>query len=299
VALSAVIALLEIAPGGAQTKQTNDQPTAQRPANNQGFKEVPSTLATPKAPLPTIEELLKKDPKAAVEAVAEILGMVRGPRRGTTSVNIIEYIGTGTMSEPEAGKTWRDYKLTHITMDLDFVIPAARVQIERSGPDGRPQRQIQVVAAKQAWNEEKPGINGTSMTGASEERVRQIWLSPQGAMWAALRASEQPGNVHLANEGGRLTISFSLSGEPTKMFLNSALLPEKVQIQARSAAYGAQMLQATYSGYKDFYGYLLQCPRRMTYAAGDHTILDLNVTECIVNPYVIFPMPGNMAKASQ
>ena len=186
-----------------------------------------STFATPKVPLPTTDELLKKDPKVAVGIVAEVLGMVRGVQRTTTDVNIMEYGGSGMMSEPSEGGSWREYKLTRLTMGVDFVIPAARVDMERVGPDGRPQRHIQVVAAKQAWNEEKPGINGSAVTGATDDRVRLIWLSPHGAMWGALRALDTPGSLRLANEGGRLTMSYSLNGEPIKLFLNAAHLPEK------------------------------------------------------------------------
>jgi hypothetical protein len=82
------------------------------------------------------------------------------------------------------------------------------------------------------------------------------------------------------------------------VFLTAGLLPERVAIQARSSAYGDTVLEAAYAQYKDFEGYLFQCPSRMVQKAGGRTILDLTVTNCVVNPYVIFPVPANMARTN-
>ena len=266
------------------------------------------SLASKKLVIPTTDELIKRGPKVAVDTVAEVLGMVRGPQRNTKNVNKVEVVASGTMTERSADGTWRTYKVTRLTEAVDFVIPAVRLDVERSDPGARPQRQIQVVAGKQAWDEEKPGINGTPVAAAGvvEDRIRSIWLTPQGAMWGALRAAEGgESNVRLANEAGRVTISYSLNGEPLKLVLNANLLPEKIQIQARSAMYGETMIEASYSGYKDFgatplapEGFLAPCPSRITYKAGTRTIRDLTVSDCEINPYVIFPLPANMAKGS-
>ena len=262
------------------------------------------TLASKKVVLPTTDELIKKGPKVAVETAAEVLGMVRGPQRNTRGVNKIEVVASGTMAERAADGTWRDYKVKRITEAVDFVIPAARVDVERSGSSGGTQRQIEVVAETRAWDEEKPGINGTPVTNSVDDRLRMIWLTPQGAMWGALRAAEKDG-VKLANEAGHLAISYSLNGEPIKLLLDAKLLPEKVQLQAHSSRYGDTTLEATYTGYKDFAatpvvpeGFLAPCPSRITYKAAGRTIRDLTVSDCEINPYVIFPLPANMAKAS-
>jgi hypothetical protein len=259
-----------------------------------GAQGVPtSTLADRELVIPTTDELIKKGPKFAVETAAEVLGLVRGAQRSTTSVNTVELTGAGTIAEPADGK-WTQYRVTRLVAAFDFVIPAARVDMARSAPGARAERQIQVVSGKQAWNEEKPGINGTPIADAADDRVRQIWLTPHGAMRAALKAD----NVQLANEGGKLAISYSLNGEPVKVVLTTGLLPERVQIQARSSAYGETMLEGAYSQYKDFEGYLFPCPSRMVQKAGGRTILDLTVSNCVVNPYVIFPLPANMARTN-
>lgn len=263
-------------------------------ANVPGQDVPTSTLADKQLVIPTTDELIKRGPKFAVETAAEGLGLVRGAQRSTTNVNTVEFTGAGTIAEPSADGKWTQYRVTRLTAAADFVIPAARVDMARIAPGARAERHIEVVSGRQAWNEEKPGINGTPIASAAADRVRRIWLTPHGAMRAALMAD----NVRLANEGGKLAISYSLNGEPVKVVLTAGLLPERVQIQARSSAGGDTVLEATYSQYKDFEGYLFQCPSRMVQKAGGRTILDLTVSNCVVNPYVIFPLPANMARTN-
>jgi len=268
-------------------------------------ESVPSILADPPVVIPTTDELIKKGPKVAVETAAEVLGMVRGVQRSTTSLNIVEVVASGTMAERGADGTWRDYNVTRLTEQVDFVIPAARLEIVRSASNGRSQRSIQVVAGMRAWDEEKPGINGTPVTANTADRNRMIWLIPQGAMWGALRAAEGGQDVQLANERGHLAISYVLNGEPIKLVLGTDLLPERVQIQARSGMYANTLLEATYAQYKDFSGtpqnptgWLAPCPSRITYAAGGRRIRQLTVIDCNIDPYVIFPLPANIAKTN-
>lgn len=265
------------------------------PANAQ-ISPAQSTLGWTKLPTPPVDELLKKRPKAALDLVAEHLGMVRGERRTTTDVNVVETGGSGVISEFIRG-VWQTYPNVQITEAVDFVLPAARIQIQR---EGLTKRSIEVVSGKQAWDETSPGIDGTPVPDAVDDRLRQIWLTPHGAMWGALRAVESnPNGVTLTNERGRLAVQYLLNGEPVKIVLNAELLPETVQISSRTSKYGANtVLVATYSGYKDFEGYLLQCPSRAVYKADGQTIRDVTVTSCVVNPYVIFPLPSNMRKAS-
>lgn len=255
-----------------------------------------STLGARRVALPTTTELVAKGPKVAVETAAEVLGLVRGAQRSTTAVNTMELVGSGMMAERAPDGTWRDYNVMQFTEGLDFVIPAERLEVERRGPSGFQPRQIHVVAGKQAWDEEKPGINGTPVAGAADDRRRQIWLTPQGAMWGALRALAREGGVRVTDELGHLAISYSLNGEPITLVLNSALLPDRVQLHIVGATGGDTLLEATYSNYKDFEGYLFPCPTRMTYKAGTRTIRDVTITNCVVNPYVIFPLPANMKK---
>lgn len=254
-----------------------------------------STLAGRTLAIPTTAELLTKGPAFAVETAAEALGLVRGAQRSTTAVSMLEWTGAGTMAESGADGQWRPVPVRRVTVGLDFVLPASRVDVERSNGGARGQRRIEVVAGARAWNEETPGINGTPAEGAAD-RARLIWLTPHAAMWGALVALKG-GQVRLADQGGRLAISYAVNGEPMTMVLGADLLPERVELQARSGAYAGMLLEGRYATYKDFEGYLLPCPTKMTYKAGSRLLLDVTVSDCQVNPYVIFPLPANLAAA--
>jgi hypothetical protein len=286
-----ITALMLMIPSGGGAQQSSTKGT-QQGAVVSGPGAPGSTLADRKTVLPTTEELIKRGPKVAVNIAAEEMGMVRLPERVTTALNTLEFTATGTMAEIGTDGKWSDYRVTKLVFGMDFVIPACRMEMELVGPGIRKQHEIRVAAGKQAWDEEKPGIGGKPMPDrAAVERERLIWLTPQGAMWAAVMAGDK---AILSNEAGRLVISYSIDDEPVKVLLNAQLQPERIEMQAHSSTYGNTVFVATYTGYKDFEGYLVPFPTKMTYKAGGRTILDLDVKSQISNPYVIFPKPSPM-----
>jgi hypothetical protein len=260
---------------------------------------LPSTFGDRPLVIPPAAELIQKGPKTAVETAAEVIGMVRGGQRTTTSFNVLEFTATGTMAEPGTDGSWQSYKIVKLVDASDFVIPASRFDVHLVDLNGHAKHEIRVAAGQQAWNEEKPGINGTSMPATvGGDRLRLIWLTPQGAMWAALRAVDAKEDVMISNEGGRLAISYPWNGERVRISFDAGLRPQRVEVKAHSNAYGDTTLEATYSGYKDFQGYLAPFPTKMTYKAGNRVILDLNITDAQVNPYAIFTTPENMQKSA-
>jgi hypothetical protein len=283
--------LLTLLPSLGVAQQPSTKGT-QRGAVELSPSDAGNTLGQPKSVLPTTEELIKDGPKVAVNIVAEEMGMVRLPQHLTTALNTLEFRASGTMAEMEKGGKWSDYRVTKLIFGMDFVIPACRIEMELVRLDTQKQHEIRVAAGKQAWNEQKPGINGTTMPDtAAKERERLIWLTPQGAMWAAMLAGDK---AVLSNEGGRLAISYSIVDEPIKVLLNAQLQPIRVEIQAHSSIYGNTIFAATYMNYADFEGYLVPFPRKMTFTVGGRTILDVGVTSQISNPYIIFPRPSKM-----
>jgi hypothetical protein len=285
------IAVLMLMPsfGAAQKLPTKE---TQRGAVELSPSDSGNTLGQPKTVLPTTEELIKKGPKVAAEFVAEEMGMVRLPQHLTTTLNTLEFTANGTMAEIGKDGKWSDYRVTKLTLGVDFAIPACRMEMQLVGPGTQKHHEIRVAAGEQAWNEEKPGINGTTMPSTlARERERLTWLTPQGVMWTAMLAGDK---AVLSNEGGRLAISYSIADEPVKVLLNAQLRPIRVEIQTHSSIYGDTVFAATYMNYTDFEGYLVPFPRKMIFTAGGRTILDLDVTSQISNPYIIFPQPSNM-----
>jgi hypothetical protein len=259
----------------------------------------PSTYGDHKLVVPPTAALIEKGPKFAVELPAEVIGMVRGGQRNTKGFNTLEFTAKGTMAEPGADGAWHTYQVSKIIAQSDFIIPASRVELNLMDANGQAKHEIRVVSGQKAWNEEKPGINGTPMPATVvADRLREIWLTPQGAMWGALRAQDANDKVMINNEGGHLVISYPWNGENVKITFDAGQRPEEVEIKTNSHAYGNATLVATYSGYKDFQGYLAPFPTKITYKAGSRVILDLNVTDAQANPYVLFTMPRNMHEQS-
>src|SRR2546425_2194872 len=83
-------------------------------------------------------------------------------------------------------------------MDVDYMVPAVRVDLERTNPDGTvqgggglplaaPQRQIQSVRVTTSWN--MADLNGANAAPtAVGDRLLQIWTTPHGVIKAAQKA---------------------------------------------------------------------------------------------------------------
>src|SRR5579864_6353833 len=148
-----------------------------------------------------------QDVGATIKAAEYALGMVRGPRR-IDAISTLEYWGTGyTYAFGQAYRPdgpWPAFKVSYHA-SLSYAVPAMRVDVTRSNPDGivqgggglplaAPQRQIQVVSGKFAWNESVPGAGfaaGTTATptpDAVNDRFLQLWMTPFGVLKMAVKA---------------------------------------------------------------------------------------------------------------
>ena len=116
--------------------------------------------------------------KKALADAANALGMVRGVERSLTIVNMFEFTAHGTI----AGANGAPQHVTRITADYDYVIPAARVEIEKTGPDGSAQRSIEVAAGTLAWDAATPGIYMRHEDVSAAERVRRVRVLEQNRL---------------------------------------------------------------------------------------------------------------------
>jgi glyoxylase-like metal-dependent hydrolase (beta-lactamase superfamily II) len=257
-----------------------------------------------------------QDVGATIKAAEYALGMIRGPRR-IDAVSTLEYWGTGyTYAFGQAYRPdgpWPAFKVTYHA-SLSYAVPAMRVDVTRSNPDGlaqgggglplaAPQRQIQVVSGQFAWNEPIPGAGfapGTTATpapGAAGDRLLQLWTTPFGILKAAERAG---GNAKVAVEGGATVLSFPLSGATAKVTLNARNQVERVETHADNPVLGDVITATTYSDYKDL-GEITSdvlFPSHIVQTQGGFPVLDLTITRTDPNnPYVVFPVPDNVEKA--
>ena len=214
-----------------------------------------------------------QDSQGVVEAASYALGMIRGPQR-VDAVNTIAFWGTGTMNalgqayRPEM--PWPAFKLTNFKVSIKYSDRALRFEMERTNPDGlvqgggglplaAPQKLIQVVAGKYAWNESQVGAGLVSGQGTTtpaiatyNDRLLQFWmLTPE----AVIKAAREGGaNTKLTTEGGAKVLTFpapGLAGVMMKATLNAKNLIDRVEARVDNPVLGDTVIETTFSDYRD------------------------------------------------
>jgi hypothetical protein len=250
--------------------------------------EEPTIISPLMTPVPSLAKWVKLKPQYAVEWSGEALGLLRGApdsevplgyRLTNDMIRFVEYTGAGLAPDVSAGQAPKAAKVEKAVIGYDYRIPAVRLELEGGGA-----HKVQVAAAGRAWDEESPGAGGRSVEGAAQERSRLIWLSPHGAVLAALRAGPA---AKVSIERGRGVISYQLDGMPIKIVLDQAMRPARVEMRAGGRTYVGE-----YSGYKDFVGYSLICPAKMKQSVDGQVLMDLTVSTCLVNAYTAFAPPS-------
>src|SRR5262245_54225295 len=115
-----------------------------------------TTMALGQAPV--------RDGRAALTEAAKALGMVRGLERSLTIVNMFEYTANGTMADAAGAPS----PVKRITAAYDYVIPAARVDVEKPSAN---ERTIEVASGSLAWDESTPGIYLRPAATSAAERL--------------------------------------------------------------------------------------------------------------------------------
>src|SRR5262245_58769769 len=229
------------------------------------------------------------DARATLTAAANALGMVRGLERSLTIVNMFEYTAKGTMAGTMADAAGATSEVNRITAAYDYVIPAARVDIERASSGG-PQRTIEVASGALAWDEATPGIYLRPAGTSAPERLKLIWHLPHGVILAAAKA---PDKVSVAEKDGARELTVPLpTGTEAKARIDAANLMTRVEMRI-----GAQAFTGEYADYKDFQGYGVMFPTRIVQKVDGRTIADLTVSEALANPYMIFPPPKELKQS--
>lgn len=230
-----------------------------------------------------------QDAKTVFYNMANSLGMLRGLQE-EDSITTLEFWATGTMAS--GGQT---YKLTNARGSFNYAVPGLRLDMTRASANEKPQRVIEVVGGKYAWNETEPGLNATPMPATYNDRLLRMWtLSPQGVVKAARAAGA---NAKVTPQGGNTIVSFPAAGANFVVTLNAKNLIDRVQTTV-----GTNVIETTYIEYGELndpdYRADVFFPRRITQKQGAATQLDLTVTRTnTYNPYVIMPPPENVEKA--
>lgn len=248
------------------------------------------------------------DTAKIVKAAADALGMARNGGEGggllpqIDVVNRMQFWGSGSASS--AGQ---DYKVDyHATASYNPL--GRRVDVTRT-EGATPQHTIQVVREKYAWDESEMGAGlvpgqgvATPAASADKERLLQLWILPYGAVKAAYFAGDK---TKVSMENGSTVLTFpladELAGVTEKATLDSKNLVIKVETKAENPALKSLEIEADYSDFGD-HGEVetdVQSPRHIVQKRGGKTVLDLEIKKWNADdPYVVFPVPENVKKAS-
>jgi glyoxylase-like metal-dependent hydrolase (beta-lactamase superfamily II) len=237
-------------------------------------------------------------PAGTLEAAEETLG--------AANVRSIEYSGTGKWFQfgqaPNPTLPWPPFDVSTFKAEVNYDTPSARVEIVRKQtlepPRVRPapveQRVVQVVSGTSAWNLAVPAGSapGTApvpqpQPAAVEERTLEIWATPQGFVKAA-RAN----NAASESANGGSTVTFTAGGRKYVGTINPQSQVEKVQTWLDTPVLGDTLIETAYSDYRDFGGVMF--PGHIVRTQGGHPVLDITVSEVVLNPAVDIPVPDQV-----
>lgn len=225
---------------------------------------------------------------------------------GADQLQSVEFSGTGRWYQfgqaPAPGLPWPAFEVSRYVASIDYETASARVQIARKQvvEAGRarpaPVEQLvdQYVGGKFAWNRPVTA-NGAGapapQPAAWDERVAEIWATPQGF----LRAARAHGAT--AKASGQLTeVSFTVGGKQRWVgTLNAQQQVERVRTWIANPVLGDTLVETRFSDYKTFDG--VPFPAHIVRSQGGHPVLDLQVTAVQANPRVDLPVPTEVASA--
>jgi hypothetical protein len=254
-------------------------------------------------------EIPAKDIDPAIRAAADALGLIRDTRLVIGQVNLLEYVGSGTIVDVESATPGRQIEVSKFSYAVALQIPASRLDFETASG-----RTVRVVKKDRAWNEETPGVN-PSPSGNAPYRAQALWLMPHAAIHAAAFASakkcldgkacEAP--LQITKEDGKTILTASMNGQSYKTTLGSDNRPERVEATIAMPGGGSKKVVSIYSGYRngqslgqtalDKFHTGTYWPGRIIQEIDGAKVLDITLTEGWSNPYQIFPEPELLAKA--
>src|SRR5262245_23998126 len=214
---------------------------------------------------------------------------------GTAQINSIQFSGTGKWYQfgqaPNPTLPWPQFDVSAYTQTINYATPASRVQMTRKQtiepgrerPAPAEQRPDQYVSGPTAWNL-APAAGApagsapvaTAQPAAVEERLMEIWTTPQGFLKAATanNATSQP-------SGSGSEVSFTADGHKYVGTINSENHVERVQTWIDNPVLGDTPVEFVFADYKDFGG--ITFPSRIVRTQGGYPVLEITVTSVKAN----------------
>ena len=227
-----------------------------------------------------------------------------------TDTKSIEFSGTGKWFQfgqaPNATLPWPQFDVASYTASINYETPAARIQMTRkqtvdparARPAPVDQKPDQYVSGTSAWNMAAPAgaPAGTAPAPAAqpaavEERVMEIWSTPQGFVRAA---TANNATSTAANGGSEVT--FTAGKNKYVGTINDKNEVTRVQTWIDNPVLGDTPVETTFSDYRDFGGVMF--PGHIVRIQGGHPVLDLTVSAVKANPAVDVTVPESVKAAT-
>jgi glyoxylase-like metal-dependent hydrolase (beta-lactamase superfamily II) len=224
---------------------------------------------------------------------------------GAERLKSLRYSGDGTgWSYGQAyvpGAAWPKVTLHSFVRTIDYDAAAMRDEIvlsraEPKGGGGYPvvgeQRSDQFVSGELAWNAGAAGPSAGPRYIA--ERIHQLWITPHGALKAALR-----NKATLERRASGVTaLSFTEPGRfRATVFIGGDGLVERVESRFTDAVLGEASAVTTYSGYHDVGG--IPFPSRVLQSIEGAPVLDLAVKQVEPNVAAGIAVPDAVRSATE
>src|SRR6202049_3705180 len=214
-----------------------------------GFATVTAPVRAQRTtPPPTPKAAAAGDRKAVFFNWMWYMGMLRGLQE-VDAVATLELQGAGAIQvqgQPCA--------LTNYRASINYQVSGMRVQYTCTLPNGQSRKAIEVVSAAFAWDEDIVGAGlvpgrgtATPNRAALNERLIQLWSSPQGAPKAAAAGGE---NTKVAMEGGKPVVTFPIPG--VQGAIARATLSAENQAERVETRLGNAVTEFTYEKYDDY-----------------------------------------------
>jgi len=221
---------------------------------------------------------------------------------GVAKLKSIEFSGTGSWYQfgqaPSPSSAWPQFDVSSYTATIDYDKAAARVQITRKQtvdpghlrPTPVEQKADQYVSGSLAWNLGGNPVAAQPQPAAVEERVSEIWTTPQGFLKAAAanNATSRP-----VNNGSE--VSFAIGKNHYVGTINKKNQVERVQTWIDNPVLGDTSIEYTYSDYRDYNG--ISFPSHIVRVQGGYPVLDLNISSVTANAAANISVPPEVSSA--
>ncbi len=219
---------------------------------------------------------------------------------GVEKAAALEFEATGSWYQfgqaPAPGQPWPKYAVSSYRASVDYLAPAARVQLtrlqvvepNRARPAPVEQKVDAFIVGDQAWNQPANGA-ATAQPAALEERRAEIWSTPQGFVRAAIAHAAK-----VSKEKGATTVEFTVGDKYRYVGeINAAGEVTRVRTWIDNPVLGDTLVETRYSDYQSFGS--LRFPKRIARDLGGFPWLELDVSDARAgNPGGIAPR-GDLA----